>query len=169
MLRRITTTQDQADISIALFRQFFDDELIGIMVSETNRYAAQYLASHQLRRSSRMRQWTDVTTNEMETFLIIILATGLIKVPRIEDYWKKDVFTYHPMFHKVNMTYNRFALLLKNWHVADNQAAESDGRTHKVADFVEKLISRFQAVYHPGEEIAVHETMISHRGRLLFC
>ena len=86
----------------------------------------------------------------------------------MEDYWKKDDFCYHPMFHKLNITYNRFVLLLKNWHVADNLAAPTDDRLYKVADFVQKLISKFQAVYHPGKEVAVDETMISHRGRLLF-
>ena len=72
------------------------------------------------------------------------------------------------MFHKLNITYNRFVLLLKNWHVADNQTAPTDDRLYKVADFVQKLISNFQAVYHPGKEVAVDETMISHRGRV-FC
>ena len=119
-----------------------------------------------------MRRWTDVTTTEIKKFSGIILATGLIQLSKIEDYWKKDDFYYHPMFHKLNVTYNRFynrfVLLLKNWHVTDNQTAPTDDRLYKVADFVQKLISKFQAVYHPGKEVAVNETMISHRGRLLF-
>ena len=65
LLRQITT-QNPADIPIALFRQFFDCEIIGLMVSETNKYAEQFLASHQFRRSARMLRWTDVTTTEME-------------------------------------------------------------------------------------------------------
>ena len=167
LLRRITT-QNPADIPIALFRQFFDDEIIDLMVSETNKYAEQFLASHQLRRSARMRRWIDVTTTEMENFFEIILATGSMQLPKMEDYWKKDDFYYHPMFHKLNITYNRFVLLQKNWHVADNQTAPTDDRLYKVADFAQKLISKFQAVYHPGKEVAVDETMISHRVRLLF-
>ena len=88
LLRRITT-QNSSDIPIALFRQFFDDEIIGLKVSEINKYAEQFLASHQLRSSARMRRWTDVTTTEMEKLLGIILATGLIQLPKMEDYWKK--------------------------------------------------------------------------------
>ena len=72
------------------------------------------------------------------------------------------------MFHKLHITYHRFVLLLKNWHVADNQTAPNDDRLYNVADFVQKLISKFQAVYHPGKEVAVDETIISHQGRLLF-
>ena len=110
-----------------------------------------------------------MTKNEMEKFLRIIFATGFIQLPKMEEYWKKDNFYYHPMFHKLNISYNRFALLLKNWHVADNQTAPTDDRLYKVADFVQKFVSKFQAAYHPGEEVAVDETIISHRGRLLFC
>ena len=139
LLRRITT-QNSADILIALFRQFFDNEIIGLMTSKTKKYAEQFLASHQLRRSARMRRWTDVTRNEMKKFLGIILATGLIQLPKMEDYRKKDNFYYHPMFHILNISYyNRFVLLLKNWHVTDNQTAPTDNRLYKVADFVQKL------------------------------
>ena len=77
LLRRITS-QNPTDISIALFRQFFDDEIISLMVSETNKCAEQFLASHQLRRSARMRQWTDVTKNEIEKIL------GFIPCHRID-------------------------------------------------------------------------------------
>ena len=72
------------------------------------------------------------------------------------------------MFHKLNITYNRFVLLLKNWHVADNQTAPTDDRRYKVANFVQKLISKFQAVYHPGKEVAVDETMISTKADFCF-
>ena len=113
LLRRITT-QNPADIPIALFWQFFDNEIVGLMVSENNKYAEQFLASHQLRRSARMRRWTDVTRNEMEKCLEIILATGLIQLPKMEDYWKKDNFYYYPMFHQLTISYNRFVLLQEN-------------------------------------------------------
>ena len=44
-LVRQITTQISANILIALFRHFFDDEIIGLMVSETDKYAEQFLAS----------------------------------------------------------------------------------------------------------------------------
>ena len=72
------------------------------------------------------------------------------------------------MFYKQNMSYNRFALLLKNWHVADNETAPTNDRLNIVSNFIEKLVSKFQAVSDPSEEVAVNETMISLRGRLLF-
>ena len=138
------------------------------MVIETNRYAQQHVQSHQLRHTSRMARWTDTTKEEMKTFLGLILLTGLIQYPTI-NYWKKDPLYYHPLFHQVGMSYNRFALLLRNWHIANNLDAQQGDRLHKVAQFLQLLISNIQLAYVPAGEISVDETMISHRGRLSFC
>ena len=67
------------------------------------------------------------------------------------------------MFHKLNISYNRFVLQLKK-----KTTAPTDDRLYKVADIVQKITLKFQAVYHPNKKVAVDETMISHRGRLLF-
>ena len=54
---------------IEIFNQFFDDNIIEMMVTETNRYAQQIVSSRQIRRSSRMNRWKDITREEMKTFL----------------------------------------------------------------------------------------------------
>ena len=105
---------------------------------------------------------------EMRKFLGVILLTGLINYPNMEDCWKKDVLYYHPIFHQIDMSYNRFALLLKNWHCANNLDAQQNDRLHKISLFMKMLITNIQSVYVPNCEISVDETMISHRGRLLF-
>ena len=72
------------------------------------------------------------------------------------------------MFHQVGISYNRFALLLRNLHVANNLDAQQDDRMHKVAQFLQMLVLNIQSAYVPAGEILVDETMISHRGRLSF-
>ena len=123
-LSKAIVHDDNSDVApIEVFLQFFDDSVLELMVIETNRYAQQHVQSHQLRRTSRMAKWTD-TTKEMKTFLRLILLTGLIQYPTIENYWKKDPLYYHPLFHQVGMSYNRFALLVRNWHIANNLDAQ---------------------------------------------
>ena len=128
LMKTIVHDNNSGVAPIEVFLQFFDDSVIELMVIETNRYAQQYVQSHQLRRTSRMARWTDTTKEEMKTFLGLILLTGLIQYPSIEDYWKKDPLYYHPLFHQDGMSYNRFALLLKNWHVANNLDAQQGDR-----------------------------------------
>ena len=125
---------DNSDVApIEAFLQFFDDSVIKLKVIETNRCTQQHVQSHQVRRTSRIAKWTDTTKEEMKTFLRLIMLTGLIQYPTIEDYWKKDPLYYHPLFHQVGMSYNRFSLLLRNWHVANNLDAQQGDRLHKVA------------------------------------
>ena len=78
--------QSKNTLPIEIFNQFFDDSIIEMMITETNRYAQQILSSRQIRRSSRMNRWKDITKENMETFLGIILVTGLIKYPKMEEY-----------------------------------------------------------------------------------
>ena len=167
-LKKRISAQNGSVTPAMVFEQFFDDKIIDLMMVETNRYAQQYIAAHVLRRTSRMRKWVDVTREEMKLFLGVVLTTGLIKCPHVEDYWKEDSLFYHPLFHKIGISYNRFSLLLKNWHVSNNETAPPGNRLNKIADFTKLLISKFQETYVPGEEISVDESMISHRGRLLF-
>ncbi|CAH2004236.1 unnamed protein product [Acanthoscelides obtectus] len=42
----------------AIFRQFITDEILDIMVQETNRYASEYIRTHQLRPRSFVSKWT---------------------------------------------------------------------------------------------------------------
>ena len=169
LLKRIIhDDQSENTLPIEIFNQFFDDSIMEIIVTETNRYAQQIVSSRQIRRSSRMNRWKDITKEEMETFLGIILVTGLIKYPKMEDYWSLDPIYYHPLFHQIGMSYNRFSLILKNWHVANNLEAEEGDRLHKIANFALLFTSNIKAVYLPAGEISVDETQIARRGRLSF-
>ena len=132
--------QSKNTLPIEIFNQFFDDSIIEMMVNETNRYAQQIVLSRQFRRSSRMNRWNDITKEKMETFLGLILVTGLIKYPKMEDYWSLDPIYNHPLFHQLGMSYNQFSLILKNWHVANNLDAEEGDRLHKIANFVRLLV-----------------------------
>jgi len=42
---------------------FLTDEVVNIMVEETNRYAEQYIQSHTLKPRSRVRQWEPTNTD----------------------------------------------------------------------------------------------------------
>lgn len=47
------------------FKVLLDDQLIDLMATETNRYAAQFLSSKRLKPHSRFGSWVPVTTGEM--------------------------------------------------------------------------------------------------------
>lgn len=66
------------------------------------------------------------------------------------------------------MPRNRSELILRFLHFSDNKRAPNGGRIYKVRDLTNKLIENFQKIFEPEEYVAVNETMIPFRGRLIF-
>ena len=54
----------------------FSEEMFDITVQETNRYARQYLASHQLTPRARAKSWRPVTKPEMKVLFGLHFLTG---------------------------------------------------------------------------------------------
>ena len=141
-LKKRISAQNGSVTPAMVFEQFFSDKIIDLMMVKTNRYAQQCIAAHVLRRTSRMWKWVDATWEEMKLFLGVVLTTGLIRFPHTEDYWKEDSLFYHPLFHKIGISYNRFSLLPKNWHVSNNETAPPGDRLYKIADFTKCQVRR---------------------------
>ncbi|XP_050351155.1 piggyBac transposable element-derived protein 4-like [Nymphalis io] len=158
---------DQSDLW-TIFTHIFDEDIIEFMVVETNRYALQTTVND-LRPNSRLRRWKPITGDEMRKFLGVYLLTGVINFPMLENYWKKDKLYYHPLLHEINMSYNKFALILKCWHFVDNEAPRNEGdRLYKIQPLIDKLTKNWRKIFTPGERIVVDESMVGFRGRIKF-
>ncbi|XP_025407161.1 piggyBac transposable element-derived protein 4-like [Sipha flava] len=66
------------------------------------------------------------------------------------------------------MSRNWFELILRFLHFSDNEKAPNNDRIYKVRDLINKLIENFQKILEPEEYLAVDETMVPFRGRLIF-
>lgn len=72
-----------------------DNDIIDILVRETNRYADQKIAQKArppriLGQHSRFRNWVPVTPDEMLAFIGIVLSMGIVKKPTFESYWESN-------------------------------------------------------------------------------
>ncbi|CAB3229530.1 unnamed protein product [Arctia plantaginis] len=152
-----------------VYKLFVTEEMINKMVSETNNYARNYLRTNQLnmKRKSRMKHWTDTNLQEMKTFLAVVMAMGLCKVPLINLYWSKNNL-YRNEFISSAMTRDRFLLLLKCWHVSDVSNDDKTDKLYKIRDMLSMITVNFQNILNPGKYVVIDETMIPWRGRLGF-
>ncbi|KAJ8970083.1 hypothetical protein NQ314_001407 [Rhamnusium bicolor] len=100
----------------------------------------------------------------METFIGLLLVMGILQFPSIESYWKMDSIYHHSLFHRVPMSYNRFVLLLKCWHFANNEGQDGT-RTYKIRPLLDMLMQRTKDLYKPGDTVIVDETMIPFRDK----
>ncbi|CAH1989196.1 unnamed protein product [Acanthoscelides obtectus] len=146
-------------------RNLVSDEIIQLMVQQTNVRAREIIANKKPRTSSRFSRWHDTNEDEMELFIGVIMLMGVINFPTIESYWKKDPMYYHEIFHKIS--YNRFTLLLKCWHFQDN-TLPSTSRLDKINPILSIIQNNIKTVYCPGDTVVVDETMVPFRGRLKF-
>ncbi|KAL4090841.1 hypothetical protein QTP88_025607 [Uroleucon formosanum] len=91
------------------FALFFDDEVLKLIVVETNRYANDKKKSN-LSRNVRIKMWKETDVKEIKTFFGLIIWMGMDKMPTIGHYWRNTtLFSSNiPQY----MSKNRFELLL---------------------------------------------------------
>lgn len=153
---------------IAIFNQFLTDEIIELIVNETNRYAHQYLASVQMKPRSMMKKWVDCTAKEIKTLFGIVMIMGLCPVPKLRLFWSNKQLYKNDVIKK-HMARDRFEILLKCLHFENNETVHTDEpRLSKLKKLIEMVNDRFKEVYVPGKYIVVDETMVPWRGRLIF-
>jgi hypothetical protein len=107
-----SASEDNMVNPIDCYRHFITDEIIDLMVRETNRYAEQYLQAHEIRRRSKYREWKPTTHEEMLKFFGIIIEMGLVQMPQLNHYWSSNQL-YGLEIIRRTMPRERFELLLK--------------------------------------------------------
>ena len=91
LVQEVTSaSKDNTILLIDCYRHFITDEIIDLMVRETNRYAEQYLQTHDISRRSKSHQWKPTNDVEMLKFLGIPIEMGLVQMPKLEHYWSNS-------------------------------------------------------------------------------
>jgi hypothetical protein len=120
LIEEVTAISEDNTISlINCYRRFITDEIIDLMVHETNRYTQQYLQNHETSRRSICHQWKPTTNEEMLKFFGIIIEMGLVQMPKLKYYWSSSQL-YGSEIIRNSMSREKFELLLKFWHFSDN-------------------------------------------------
>lgn len=103
---------------IDFYHLIVDQNIINNIVIETNKYAAQQIASKVISPHSRLNKWYDTNESEMKCFLGLLMWTGLVSLPSYDLYWSTSVI-FKTEFSTF-MSRNRFEILLQMIHFADN-------------------------------------------------
>jgi len=155
------------------YQLFVTDDLFRHFVIQTNLFAEQYIDQHpNLPPYSNVRQWSPTNVDEMKKFIGLLFVMGVVKKPSLSMYWSTDPLFQMPLFGII-MPRNRFFLLLKFFHVNDNQNIPNRDdpnrdRLYKVRPMLDELFEKFQHAYTPGPSVAVDESLLLWKGRLIF-
>ena len=145
---------------LQLFSLFFDDEVVGVVVTETNRYAQQCLAG-------TTRTWS-TEADEIRAYVGFNILMGINWLPEIRDYWAKDEkLHYSPIASRISRT--RFESITRYLHFTDNSSLPAMGepgyhRLQKVLPIITSMKQRCTSLYRPNAQNSIDEAMIPYKG-----
>lgn len=150
---------------------YLSDNIVDLIVCETNRYADQHIQRNVIPPHSPVRTWIPTTRDEMFSFLGLALLMGLIYKPRLHMYWSGDEILRTPVFGQV-MSRDRFLLILRFLHFNDNDLYDAKDpqrdRLHKIRPIVDMIKVNCSSVLSPGPDLCVDESLVLFKGRVAF-
>ena len=133
------------------------------IVCQTNLYAKQTMPDNQY------EGWCELTVPELRAYFGFCILMGIVKLPSLDDYWKKDLrLHYDPVASRI--TRDRFRDIRRYLHLVDNDTLPPPGtpgsdRLAKVRPLFEAVNSKCQTLYQPHRDVAVDEAMLKFQGR----
>lgn len=158
-----------SDEPIDFFLHLFTDDMFNLIVTETNRQG-KILCSQNTKSKSRIKNWKNITRDDMEIFLGLIFFTGHISAPTISHYWQtNDLYNFN-VFRNA-MSRDRFLLILRCLHFTENPPTggpKPNDPLYKITPLFDLFHNRMKQVYYPTKELSLDESMLLWRGRLYF-
>lgn len=147
------------DPPITYFQRFFNEEVMNLLVVETNRYASE----------NNITFWSQTDAKELNAFLGIIIMMGLHNLPSIDKYWSSDPLWRVLAVAEV-MTVKRFKKILQTFHVNDNSAMPQRGdpnhdKLYKLRPLITKFNFLFQNEAESSNSQSIDECMVLFKGR----
>jgi len=148
---------------------FWSDEIIGILVKNTNEYAKKQRAEQAL----HSRPWRPVKPDEIWVFIGILITMGAYRCKTPADIWRTGkqarVQLYaHGWSKPISkaMSNNRFFQIKRYLHISSPDLDTSGSKWwHKLEPINSKMQEACQKYYLPSSHITVDEMMIRFGGR----
>ncbi|XP_043493623.1 piggyBac transposable element-derived protein 4-like [Polistes fuscatus] len=159
------TTNEKAQICTKaeeFYALFVTDKIFQHMSEQTNLYATLCTTI-----SKRITKWTPTNKNELKRLFGLLIWMGIVNLPSLRLYWSQDPLFSHT-FPRSVMSRDRFEILMRMLHFADNEAAVANNRLSKIQFVIDELNTNFQKYYDPPEVLCIDESLIPFRGRIVF-
>ena len=99
-------------VKVDFFRMIFYDEIIDLILEQTNLYGTQ-------NPPPVWCEWEPVTRDAVHSFLGVLILTGLKKLPMLRDYWSRDPLLGCPEIVE-SWPLRKFLGVLHCMHLNDN-------------------------------------------------
>ena len=141
---------------------FISDTMLGDIVRETNRYAAQ--------RKRLDQNWNELTVTELKAWLGLRVYMSVNHFPAVSDYWRSDWLFGNTSVPNI-MKRDRFEKISQYFHLADvsknpRRGEPGHDRLAHVRPILEGIRVQCLAQYNPHANMCVDEAMMAFCGRL---
>jgi len=135
------------------FEQFFTDDLIQLMVTQSISYA-KFRGNHQY----------TVDNNEIRAVIAVLLLSGYVPLPRRRMYWEQAADCHNPVVANF-MTRDRFDEIMRYLHLADNNDLNKNDKFAKVRPLFDSLNRSFLERFCQEKHLSIDESMVPYFGR----
>lgn len=94
--------------ALELFSLFIDDEVIDLIVTNTNIYAEELKLRKEDQKYAPIQRWTPTNREEIRKFLILTVWMGLVPIGNLKDYWATQSIIYKFEYPQSIMSQNRY-------------------------------------------------------------
>lgn len=136
---------------IMYFRKFIDEQIISLLVEQSNIYSVQKDPERPLKLSKE----------ELDVWLGLSLMFSLSKISNTRLHWSVD-FSNDKYIHV--MTRKRWEDIKSNLHLVDNTKLDINDKISKVRPLVEHLRNKFQDI-PMTKELCIDESIVPFKGR----
>ncbi|XP_024220714.1 piggyBac transposable element-derived protein 4-like [Bombus impatiens] len=154
---------------IQFFKLFFTKPLVDEIIKETNNYAKSVLNSKNLTKDSIWQTWHDVNEDEFWAFIGVILNMGTMPISNMQEYWSTKHNSRIPFFSDI-FTRARFNQIFWMLHLKTPDSGSKNLKTHiqQASIFLDYIDSKFSEHFIPGQNISLHESIVTFRGKISF-
>ncbi|XP_067121319.1 piggyBac transposable element-derived protein 4-like [Centruroides vittatus] len=154
-----------------IFDHFFPQELVELIVNETNKYANKYIKLRRMNRmqkkSSRDKSWTDTNPDEIRVLLALFILQGIVVKPELQMYFSRSKIIDTPFFYEV-MSRDRFQILLSFLHFnkkLERCKSNSNYDLLQIKPVLNMLSERWQSTYAPERDVCIDESLLLWKGQ----
>jgi len=106
----------------------------------------------------------DISKEELFAFIGINVAMGIVRLPRVHDYWSTSPIFCLPWFPAI-MSRDRFFKISRYLHLVDGTKQKKKGESGLLIDNTSETFCKY---YQPKRELAIDEMIVGTRCRVHF-
>ena len=155
-------TKDHEELDF--FQLFFSQQVLERIANATNEYAWRHIVDTPAY-GDRFGAWEETTAEEIRKVLGQILYMSIVRLPKVEDYYRIT-----PLFHGLwarafIASRNRFKALMSFLHLTTADEETEGDRLRKVRWLHDHLKNTCRKYFQPDQRVSIDERMIRMKGR----